>query len=107
MKTLRILLLMPVLVVVVLLLASVTVGLLRTIMFTKNCDGTVVVAAGSATCLPKVDFNKPAEIIENLAFRETMRDFQRFINEQDPNVIQQHNGLWDACPLTKMPTCED
>ncbi|MFY9462159.1 MAG: hypothetical protein WAP51_03080 [Candidatus Sungiibacteriota bacterium] len=38
---------------------------------------------------------------------EHLRNFDKFLKENDPSIAQQHNGLWDPCPLNKMPTCED
>lgn len=99
-----------VLVVVILFLGGIFAGfagLVRTIVFSKNCAGTVLVQGDTASCLPKIDLSKPPGIVEDLALALTMREISRLIHENDPTIIHQRNGLWDACPLAEMPSCEE
>ncbi len=76
--------------------------------YTNNCDGHILVSGGTASCIPKVEgFSKPSAMVERISIQMFIADLERFLDENDPSLTQQHNGLTDPCPLIKMPTCKE
>ena len=46
---------------------------------------------------------KKESLIENML----VNNFLKHMRSLDPSITQKHDGLWDACPPKKQPTCED
>ena len=103
-KLLVLLLLAPLLVFLILFGIGMISSVVR--LSTMRCDGFILASGGSVRCLPKIDLSKPSDVVERLADIETQRT-SRALLVGNSGVIQNHNGLWDACPLEKLPDCKD
>ena len=77
--TLKRLLLTLVLIPLILFGINIVKRSVDAVIFTKSCDGIILVSGGSASCVPKIDLSKPPAIIQRLADKMNVRDLERLI----------------------------